>query len=54
MGHGTVRVEDGIVYVFPSLVEQTIGRLAVILHEAVAVPVPIAVDPDEGRLEVRP
>jgi hypothetical protein len=53
-GQRAVPVEDGIVGVFPALVEQTIARLAVILHEAVTVPVPIAVDPQERRLQVRP
>jgi hypothetical protein len=41
-------MEDGLGGVFPSLVEQTIGRLAVIFHETVAVPVPVALDLQEG------
>src|SRR5690349_382915 len=45
---------DRIIGVFPSLVDQTIARLPVILHEAVAVAVSVVVDPAKRRFDMRP
>ena len=54
MRQRAVGVEDGVVGVLPPLVQQAIGRLPLILHEAVPVPVAVAVDPVQGGLDVGP
>src|SRR5262245_19613132 len=47
-------VENGVVGVLPPLVQQAIARLPLVLDEAVPVPVAVAVDPAQGRLDVGP
>ena len=54
MRQRAVRVEDSSVSVLPPLVHQAMGRLPLILHEAVPVPVAVAVDPVQGGLDVGP
>ena len=49
-----VGVEDGVVGVLPALVHQAVGRLPLVLDEAVAVAVAVAVDPAQGGLDVGP
>ena len=47
-------MEDGVVGVLPALVQQAAVGLPLVLHEAVAVPVAIAVDPVQGGLDMGP
>jgi hypothetical protein len=49
-----IRVENGVVRVFPALMDQAIKRLLVILYEAIAISVSVMVDPEEGGFDVGP
>ena len=54
LGQAAVLVEDGVVRILPTLIDQTLGVLALIFHKPVAVRVAINVDPMKGRLDIRP
>src|SRR5262249_9047646 len=54
LGKRAVAMEDGIMGIFPTLMNETVFRPATVLDETVTVCVAIAVDPLKRALDVRP
>src|SRR5690348_9562014 len=49
-----VGMEDGIIRIFPTLLDQSILGMARILHQTVAVAIAVSVDPGQGAFQVWP
>jgi hypothetical protein len=47
-------VENGVVRIFPTLMDETVFRLTGILHESVAIEAAIAIDLGQGALNIGP
>ena len=54
LGQPAVGMEDRVAAVLPALIDETLTRSTLVLDEAVAVPIAVAFDPVESRLDMRP
>src|SRR6202012_167377 len=52
LGHAAILMEYGVVGVLPALIGESLLGLAVVLEEAIAVAVAVAIDPFERRLRI--